>query len=688
MSNSERIYGGPAAAVFVRGKGAAWLRQLAGLACGLAGGDGRGLGADGLFALATDAGNVAHADIHLVSARFTKRQVRLTLRTTDGRLRLISRWEHDAAAGIWRRGDRIVNTSSKPMVIRRCLSRLTFAVVCGRLYSQDSQWCRESQGGWRDLTHGGVQLACAGGRTTEGGTPYACLRDRESGRAVAIHVLPRGNWVIRVLSHTGRLAGTTVEAGLADENLRMTLRPGEGFDLPEILLQGMGDAAPEAAAPALHEHLLARDCAKAKPLSPVVYNTWFDQWDHLDPSRLRGQLAAARKIGCEMFVVDAGWYGGPAAGAWHSLVGDWREATMRAFGGRMRDFADEVRAAGLGFGLWVEPERILSAAPVAQRRPGWLIPAGRPGQFYPDLQQTAGRNWVAGHVRRLIETYDLRWMKIDFNAAIGPDPHAAELTGYYAEWYRLLDEIRGEYPHLFLEGCASGGMRLDLAGLSHWDGQFLSDNVEPVEHLRIWQGTVLRMLPGRLGRWTVLRSARAAVCPHGTTMQTAPQTILAPSTAGWERSESIDPTFSALCAMPGMLGFSGDLAGLPPDVLADLAGHVKFFKRWRRFIAGSVAELLTPVRPIQDRTGWVAVQLRSPQRDRSLVFAYRLEASAGRLLVCPRGLKDDAKYDVAAGDGAHIATASGRELATVGCTVRLDRPFTAAVLVITRRKPS
>ena len=54
-------------------------------------------------------------------------------------------------------------------------------------------------------------------------------------------------------------------------------------------------------------------------------------------------------------------------------------------------------------------------------------------------------------------------------------------------------------------------MRLELNMLAHFDAHFLSDTVNPVDTLRILQGTLLRLPPGRLAHWTVLRSAGSRI---------------------------------------------------------------------------------------------------------------------------------------------------------------------------------
>ena len=91
-------------------------------------------------------------------------------------------------------------------------------------------------------------------------------------------------------------------------------------------------------------------------------------------------------------------------------------------------------------------------------------------------------------ISRLVETYRLAWMKVDFNFELELDASGHELHGYYRAWYGLMDEIRQKHPQTVFEGCSSGAMRLELATLGHFDAHFLSDTVHPVDVLRIWQG--------------------------------------------------------------------------------------------------------------------------------------------------------------------------------------------------------
>lgn len=661
----------------------AWLQQLFGFSCSAAGEDLGPPRVRGLALLDTDRGRFEGETLRLTACQTTADGLAFTWTTPDGELQLESQWRFSRCDGIWHRADLLRNTGTAPVILYACLARFPFAPGRYELYSQGSGWCNENQGAWQSLHHGMLTLRNVGGRTTQGGTPYLCLREEDSHRAVAFHLLPRGNWMIRVAGEsvgTRPLLFAVVELGLDTESLRLELPAGGVLRLPEILVQAVPGGVPELAAPALHRYVLRRYFADARPYAPVVYNTWFDTFEHLDVARLRQQLAAAREVGCEVFTVDAGWYG-VGEGRWYQQVGDWREKRGAAFDGHMADFADEVRAAGLGFGLWMEPERHHPSVPIVQAHPEWFLP-GSDGFMYPNLTQQAAYDYILGEMSRLVETYRLAWMKVDFNFELGGDRTA--LSTYYERWYGLLDELRSRFPSVFFEGCASGGMRSDLNTLAHFDGHFLSDTVEPVDVLRITQGSLLRLPPGRMTKWACLRSAGRAVVSYGSTPEGAAETILAPWDAGWTTSISVDVDFAARVALMGMFGLSGDLAGLPSWARDRLRHHVAFFKRWRGFIAGAVAHLLTPIRPRVDRQGWAAIQLQEPSGDRSLLFVYRLDSAEGRQRICLRGLQGEQRYALIDDDqpNAPRFVLTGRELMADGVAVEMSAPFRAKVFVI------
>ncbi|MHB1453873.1 MAG: glycoside hydrolase family 36 protein [Saccharofermentanales bacterium] len=600
-------------------------------------------------------------------------------------LQLRSEWILCAVTGVWSRKDSIHNISSRDVSVQRFLPRFAFRPGHYKLYSQSSRWCNESQGSWKDFTHGGMILTCEGGRTTQGSTPYACIMGSETGSGVIFHVIPKGNWVIKAYYKT--TAGDSkqhflAELGTSDEDLDLCLKPGEKVSAPEILIQELFDGQPQKSASRLHEYLLMNSHKRQPRHIPVVYNTWFDAFDDLIPERLERQLLAAKKAGCEIFTVDAGWYG-QLEGDWFKQSGDWREKLNGAFRGKMKEFAARVKSEGLGFGIWMEPERFGSEVPVVKAHPDWFIDACN-GYFYPDLSVKEAYDHVKGEFSRVIETYEVKWIKLDFNFDLGHDPHRSELTDYYSNWYTLIEEIREAYPDLFIEGCASGGMRLELSSIIHCDGHFLTDTVFPSAVLNIFEGTLLRILPGRLTKWAVMKSAGRIIPTYGTRLEDSPETLLAPCGATWERSRTAKMDFMVFAAMTGVLGVGGDIAGISDEALARLSDLIAFYKKHREQIYNSKAQILTPMHPFSEEDHWHIHQMISAEKG-SILFAYRMNDENAAQLVKPLDLDPAQMYRTEYWDGRVINDRiSGESLMANGITVEIAERFDATAVLCQR----
>jgi alpha-galactosidase len=655
--------------IIVHSETSAWLSSLWDFECGLGGKDSGPANTRGLCLLETSDRCYEADDFRLVEFQPGQNQVQMCWQVGEAGLLWRSRWKVEPGTGVWSRRDELENTGPSPIEIRRCLARFAFSPGRYEIHTQASNWAHENQGHWNEFFGGVLTLRSYYGRTTQIATPYLFLRESGSDHGIAFHILPRGNWAI----HIDRTRTTwdelapfhIIELGLSDRSLRIHLQPGHTLQLPEILIQDIPSNQPEAGSAFLHQYLLQNRFPNRKT-APVVYNTWFDQFDSLDVDRLHSQLSTAREIGCEIFTIDAGWYG-RGEGGWHSQVGDWREKLDGAFRGEMKAFADEVRSAGLGFGLWVEPERNGPQAPIVQEHPEWFRP-GLGGFFYPDLVQPSAYQYIFHELCRLVDEYGLAWMKVDFNFDLGDA--SDEHDGYFDRWYRLMDELRARYPNTFFEGCASGGMRLDLNTLSHFDGHFLSDTVNPVDVLRITQGAMLRLPPGLINKWAVLRER------DGTTFT--------PGGGSWDNAVQADVDFLCRVAMPGMLGISGDLIGLRKETRQRLQDHITFYKEWRGFLHEAACQLLTPIRPMDDRSGWLAFQLQSPFKPgTSLVFAYRLLDGLTSKTFHLKGLQETQAYRITDIDTANTSQiVSGHELGSKGLTVALHRPNSAAIWIV------
>lgn len=659
-----------------------YLSRLFDMDCGFCGLDEGPYQTRGLFILDTKK-NRYNNNIELIKCFENENQINIKWQTSDECLQIESDWRFDAKTGVWSRRDKLKNTGNERIVINRYLARFTFSPGNYEVYTQQSTAINENQGRWQDVHHKMISQTCKEGRSCEGATPILGIREKDEKLGTAFHVVPVGNWLLRVSSHhkINSFPFVVVEAGISDLNLKITLESDELWEAPEILFHNLPSGEIHQGSYKLHQYINEYLTNTSIKEPPVVYNTWFDDFEHLKLDRLRKQLKAAQKAGCEVFVVDAGWFGSDE-GHWAQQVGNWQEKQESAFLGNMKKFADEVREAGLGFGLWMEPERVSPETPIYQEHPQWFV-SNRSGFYYHDLSQMEVYSYLLAEITRLIETYELAWMKIDFNFAFGYDPSHSEFYKYYKNWYSLLDELQNKYPDVFFEGCAGGGLRSDINTVTHFDGHFLSDTVNPYEVLRIYQSACLRLHPGRITKWAALRNIGQVIPPYEKPLELSDEAVITAGGANWENSFNVPLEFIIRAALPGIIALTGDIASLNSEYLEKIKFDLEFYKEWREFITDSVLYLLTPPKPKGNWKGWVAFQLRQPGSEDNLVFVYRLKDNCERKKFFLQGIKPGKKYRIIDIDNPQSEhSIKGKSLRRKGFKVGIESKNSAVIFKI------
>jgi hypothetical protein len=592
-----------------------------------------------------------------------------------------------AADGIVEREDTVENGSDAPVTVFG-YSAVTALTGHFCAYTQANEWTMENQGGWQELLHGVHEIAARGARTCLGSTPYMALREAETQACFAVHALAEGDWRIRAevngsLSAAPWLKLTT---GPAQDEFACPVAPGETIVLSTTIFQALPGGTPESGVAAFQRYLLADTAHRVQKPIPVEFNSWFYNFDILEEKELLRQLDTAAELGCEAFTIDAGWYG-RLGGNWFEQVGDWRERLDGSFYGEMAAFADKVRAKGLVFGVWIEPERCMRNAPAVLEHPDWFLPA-ESGLVYPDLDREEVAQYTFDTICGVIDRYKAGWVKIDFNHVLGRDLHGSAHMRYLGRLWKMMDDIRAKYPMLTLEGCSSGGMRFEAEMQKHYDVGFMSDTVNPWDVLRIGEGASVRTLPGEVVRWCCLQPG--TLMPHHAFPK--PQLhVFTPKKATWDDVENVNPDFLLKVCLQGHLSFSGELAGLPGETLSAMKKAVSFIKQHRGLIRSGVFHPLTPFKPMTDRSGWCATYLEgtdSAEKDgcAGILYAYRLESPREEALFrLPQGAVGAGQYTIEDYDTGETFEASDHELTQAGIVVKLPAKNSGALLVVRRR---
>ena len=513
--------------------------------------------------------------------------------------------EKIGAAGVHRRRTVVRNVSDAPILVTCLLDVFRFECGDAEVYTQANTWMNESRGAWQPL-HTGVG-ACGGGmRTSYGAAPVLAVWDAQAGRGRVFHLMSDAAWEMRasVVPAVGEKTCVRVETGMDSRHLRHTLPPGEEIALPEVVWYDFANKT-DLDCHRLHEWWNAEHPSRR---CPSLYNTWLCRFDKLDFGFVLKQVEHAKDLGLEYFVVDAGWFG-PAKG-WAEVRGDWRESPDGHLGGRLSEVAAAVRKAGMAFGFWLEAEIADAGTQIVREHPGYFRDIR--GRHYLDFARDDAREYLLETVCSLVERYGASFLKLDFNCDPGIDPSGLDFADYNEGYHRFLREVRRRNPGIYLEGCASGGLMMDLGWAREFDSFWLSDNQSPVHGLRIAKETMLRMPPHKIERWLTVRSAQGLQPDYwGNDVR-----LLATKDAWWRDLRSLAPEYAAAFATGGPVGFSCDLTTLSEEHLDFFRRLVAERKRDETFWCGAVGRILC------DTPDVVALQYSDPAlRDVRVVVA-------------------------------------------------------------------
>jgi alpha-galactosidase len=191
----------------------------------------------------------------------------------------------------------------------------------------------------------GLTLRCTKGRSCADDRPWLLLRHQQTKKGLALAVAYPGNWQIQVESTPEGRA--RLRADTLPENLPV-FETIHGLPVPGALLAEFTGDWDNGAQPIVRflRAKLRRSLGDDWPW--VQYNTWYDRYAKLDEAHLLETARLAAKLGCELFVVDAGWYGRNPN--WSAALGDWQVNKQRLPSG-LKPVADSVRSLGMKFGL-------------------------------------------------------------------------------------------------------------------------------------------------------------------------------------------------------------------------------------------------------------------------------------------------------------------------------------------------
>ncbi len=279
------------------------------------------------------------------------------------------------------------------------------------------------------------------------------------------------------------------------------LAPGESYATPEVFGtwsgRGLNGLSQQFHA-FVRQQVLDLDVT-VRP-RPVHFNTWEGIYFDHQPEQLKAMVHHAADVGVERFILDDGWFGRRDDD--RAALGDWFVDERKHPGG-LGYLITEVKARGMEFGLWFEPEMVNPDSDLFRAHPDWILqvsgyeqPLGR-HQYVLNLSQPEVYAYLLERLDGFLSDYEIDYIKWDMNRDL-VQPGSEGIASVHQQTravYRLLAELRQRHPAVEIESCASGGGRIDFGVLRHTQRVWTSDCIDARERQRIQYGYSLFLPP-------------------------------------------------------------------------------------------------------------------------------------------------------------------------------------------------
>lgn len=424
-----------------------------------------------------------------------------------------------------------VRATSDPVVVT-AVSSLTLGLGdnadTGSAYdllTARSEWLAENRWHRRPLTdelpplslpvhaqdgRGHASLTSHGAWPTGEHLPVGALVDG-SGDTVAWQIESGAGWHVDISQGLDGLTVSLLGPTDLEHQFAHTLSGDDVFVTAPVALAVGADVEMAFAGLTTHRRATRRPDGSALP---IVYNDFMNTlMGQPSSAALSPLISAAADAGAEVFCIDAGWFADPEIGDWWDTVGEWREATRRFDDRGLRGIIDEIHAAGMRSGLWLEPEvvGVRSAAASALPEDAFFRRFGtrvrEHDRYHLDFRHPAARAHLDETVDRLVNDYGVSFLKLDYNINPGAGTEwlataaGDGLLGHVRAFGEWLDGVQARHPGLLIENCASGAMRADYAFLSRTHLQSTSDQQDFRFYPPIAASAPASILPEQCGNW-------------------------------------------------------------------------------------------------------------------------------------------------------------------------------------------
>ncbi len=478
------------------------------------------------------------------------------------------------ACDVITRSARLKNEGENSLVIKRLMSmQLDFPAADYVFTSFTGGWAREMKRTDVRIQAGKHVNASYAGISSSRANPFVMLSKEhtteDAGECFGLNLIYSGNhYEAAEVSSFGK---TRVVCGINPQSFSWELRAGEVFEAPEAVMtfscQGFG-AMSRQMHHFVREHIV-RGSWKKK-IRPVLLNSWEAAYFNIDERKLLKLARAGKEAGVELFVMDDGWFGERTDDT--RSLGDWQVNEKKLPGGLKR-LCGKIKALGLDFGIWVEPEMVNVNSRLYEAHPEWAVDI--PGREHSegrnqrllDLGNPAVQEYIIEEMTKVFSSADISYVKWDMNRIFSdvysrhlrPENQGEVFHRYVCGLYRCMRELTQRFPEILFEGCSSGGNRFDLGILCYFPQIWASDNTDALCRAEIQNGY-------SYGYPLSVVSAHVSSCPNHQTLRVTP----------------LETRFHV--AAFGVCGYECNLSEMDKEQFMAVKTQIGLYKKWREVL--------------------------------------------------------------------------------------------------------
>lgn len=359
-----------------------------------------------------------------------------------------------------------------------------------------------------------IAFANIGSWSTKEELPQGIIEDAVGGKMAMFQIESSASWYYE-LSDAGRehylwLGGASLPHG----GWSRALAPGECYRTVAVALS-FGDSLDAVLGEMTgYRRHVAGQCEPDRHL-PTIFNEYMHlSWDSPTEETTRLYAPIVASTGAEYYVIDCGWHNEEPGNVIYPYVGQWKESRAR-FPHGIRATTDYIRSLGMKAGLWIEPEIIgVKCREMLDYYTDDCF-IGRfgkrlavMGRHFLDYRHPRVREYMTETVRRMVEDYGADYIKFDYNQDMGvgtdrdaltPGDGLEKCTEAFFSW---VGEIKARFPGVILEGCSSGGMRMDGHTLSTYSLVSTSDQTNYLKYPYIAGNILSAVIPEQAAVWS------------------------------------------------------------------------------------------------------------------------------------------------------------------------------------------